>query len=121
LPLRLNTFFQGLAFSLLDTAVGGALSGLGFLGNIGSGGGGILQSLGNGLGGSSTLFTIITAVGASAFLGQIFTVLCFGDSMSDDEFYSKGVCRMIIEAAKEFLQYIEKNDSEGILLQFICC
>ena len=108
-------FFQGLGLSIVGGGVGAGLSGLGAVGSILAAGGvsGVITSLAIALGGSSVLMGLITAVGASAFLGRIAASLCFGDPASDNDVLNKGVCVVFVDAVRDFINDIEKNDSGG--------
>ena len=59
-----------------------------------------------GVGGASTLMALITAVGASAFLGRIAITLCL----------EQGLCQMAMEAVQDILDDIDKNDSESMYI-----
>ena len=56
---------------------------------------------------------LITAAGASLFLAKIFTVLCVGDATNDDDLYGQGVCRVIADAVRDFVEDIQGDNSAG--------
>ena len=58
------------------------------------------------MGGASTLMALITAVGASAFLGRIATTLCL----------EQGLCQMAMEAVQDILDDIDENESESMYI-----
>ena len=101
---------------MLSLVGGGAGAGLGALGSLASGGGllgGVITSLAVGLGGSSVLMGLLTGVLASAFLVRIGATLCLGDNMAENEVLHNGVCRVVLDAARDFIENIDKNDNAG--------
>ena len=101
---------------MLSLVGGGAGAGLGALGSLASGGGllgGVITSLAVGPGGSSVLMGLLTGVLASAFLVRIGATLCLGDNMAENEVLHNGVCRVILDAARDFIENIDKNDNAG--------
>ena len=65
------------------------------------------------LGGSSVLMGLLTGVLASAFLVRIGATLCLGDNMAQNEVLHNGVCRVVLDAAMDFIENIDKNDNAG--------
>ena len=48
---------------------------------------------------------------ATAFLVRIGATLCLGDNMAENQVLHHGVCGVVVDAARDFIENIHKKDT----------